>query len=119
MTMSNWDDLAAAQARHASQKCMPQRIGARYLARRGVAVLFNNNPYKRFPLARAKEFEALVEKLKTLGIEKLGYGEYPKQGIDEGYTYAAIFRCDKEEARLVLKLARDLFATMIRLSDES
>jgi hypothetical protein len=119
MTMSNWDDLAAVHARDAYQKCMPQRIGARYLVRKGVAVLFNNNPYKNFPLARAKEFEALVEQLQTLGIEKLGYAEYPKRGSAEGYTYAAIFRCDEEQARLVLQSARDLFATMIPLSDES
>ncbi|MDZ4851851.1 MAG: hypothetical protein SGI77_21385 [Pirellulaceae bacterium] len=114
---SKWDRLASTQARDAHENCMPQRIGTRYLTSTGVAVLFNNNPYKRYQVARAKEFEALAEQLQAAGIEKLGYAEYPKHGHQAGYTYAAIFRCTEEEEYLILEMARGLFATMIPMSD--
>ncbi len=68
--------------------------------------IFNNCPPRRGMIEREQELNRIREEAAKLGIRELGYGEYPNQGVDEGYSYVIIFAGGDHQRKQVEEILR-------------
>lgn len=106
----NWKEMAEALAKDCHENEFDVRLGTRKIGQQ-AAYHFNNNPYNDKVLARERELELATAELAKIGIEKIGYGEYPKSGEEEGYTYVVIFQCKRNQVKTIDEMFRKYFAT--------
>ena len=71
----------------------------------------NNNAYAQNTIVADVHRAAFLQRLRDIGIEQLGYAEYPETGPDEGYTYAIVLNVEttEENAARVMDIWTDVF----------
>jgi hypothetical protein len=96
---TDWTRFAAACAKDAHENYFPSRRGTWYVEDLGVVVLFNNNPYEKYPALRDEELAEFRRELEVEGIRELGYATYA-----DGYTYALVLGAGRDRVGFLTKL---------------
>ena len=88
----DWFALAAGAARDAHENHFSSRRGIWPLDEVPVPamVLYNNNPYAGDPQRRHAELKMFRSWLAQEGIVELGFGEFPIDGEEAGYSNALV-----------------------------
>jgi hypothetical protein len=107
----NWDEMAKARAIDCHENQFSSRLGTEKIRGQQAAYHFNNNPYCDNVLARERELELATAEISKIGIEKIGYAEFPLSGEDDGYSYVVIFRCTGKQVKTIDEVFRKYFAS--------
>jgi hypothetical protein len=98
----NWQTFALACAKEAHENYLSSRRGSWCEGK--VLVVYNNHPYKQFPLLRDQELAAFRRRLQAEGIRELAYATYPVAGRGAGYTFALVLEGGADKEDLVARL---------------
>jgi transcriptional regulator with XRE-family HTH domain len=118
LTKAEWQDLAKAAARDASENHFPSRRGVWHFSDTDVLCFYNNNPYAADPKLRDEEVAEFRKRLKAARVKELAYATYPGPGEpDAGYTFAMIVDARRDqEATLSAWWVEIIEASFMRLA---
>ncbi len=109
MTKEQWTRFALVCAGDAHENWFSSRRGTWHIEDLDVVVLYNNNPYEKFPDLRDEELAEFRERLKAEGIEELGFATYP----DDGYTYAQVLNAGRDKMQFLADTMADITARAV------
>jgi transcriptional regulator with XRE-family HTH domain len=101
MTAAEWKAFAHGAAKDAHENHFPSRRGVWHFEDLDVLVLYNNNPYAKFPTIRDEETAEFRRRLAAEGIKELAYSTYPVGGESDGYTYAMVIDASQDRQNWV------------------
>ena len=90
------------------------RWGVEELMAENAVYIFNNMPYRGKLTARDRQRDEIRRQLAMQGLIELGYGEWPQQGKEEGYSWVLIFEGkDKPDLESIHALCLEIFSSNI------
>ena len=114
MTDAGWKAFASLTAKDASENHFPSRRGVWYFDDLDVLVLYNNNPYEKFPTLRDEETAEFRRRLAAEGIKELAYATYPVGGESDGYTYAMVIDASQDRQNWVADTMFEILGESIK-----
>jgi hypothetical protein len=101
---ARWQHVAEYYARDAHENHFPNRRGIFHLETFGVMLLYDNNPFEKYPTLRDEMIAEFRRRMRAEGIEELGYATYPGEDDPDGqpgYTVAVLIGAGPEKASWV------------------
>jgi transcriptional regulator with XRE-family HTH domain len=104
MTKKSWAEFAFKCAFDAHENHFPSRRGVWFIEDLDVLVLYNNNPYEKYPTRRDEELAEFRRRMKAEGIKELAFATYPPEGKEQaGYTYALVIDASQDRQDWVVQ----------------